>query len=153
MSQWGTRWASAVGGRHVGPGPGHHVVVRSGAVGGIGGRQIGQVEEGLADGVLGVLGHRVELALLVPRRPALVGQLLGLAVSPALRASPTCLDRTLTLARTSSRVPDRGAGGEVERGEAVDLGRVDPAAGQGGLDRVDVVSDQSDIDHVGTTVA
>ena len=83
-----------------------------------------------------------------PTCPAAGRQLLGGGDDrPPRRASPTCLERDLTSARSSSRRPMARRRRLVQLDQMVDLGRSHSPSAEGGFHRPTVVSHHADIDH------
>ena len=126
----------------------HDVVGLRRAVGGVGGRQVGDAQQQVAQGG-GDLGR---LGLLGGQLRADVTATSGKGPQPsrrrpARRARPTRLDRALTSRRRRSmsawtpRTRTSSAGGPV------DVGPVDPFAGQRRLGGVELVAQQAHVDH------
>ena len=99
--------------------------------------------------MLGRLGHRVEVPLLIPQLAAAVGELLGQRGVAGLPGLAHLLGEGLDLGPVPVAVADGGPGLLVEVGQPVELGRIHPPADEGGLHRGEVVPHQPDIDHDG----
>ena len=144
-----------IGGHRIRPRAGHHVVLGAGAVGGIGGREVGQVEQGLAHLLLGGVGRDPDLPLLLAQLAAAVGQFLGRRRIGALRSAGLAhlLGQRLHLGPEIVAPADGRSGRLVQNQQMVHLGRVHTPSAQCRLHRGAVLSHPADIDHCGTTVA
>jgi hypothetical protein len=151
ISQCGISWCAALwGGGFVLPRPppaDFHVVVLAHAVRRVVRRDVGQVEQPELSCLQEALGLVGGSALLVPQLPAAGTELDGPGLVARLLGLPDLARQLLDLGPHRLGLCHPRAPRRVGLQHRVDLGRLDAAAGQRGLDRVGISTEQPDIDH------